>query len=89
MGYDIKITILGNILSSHIILFIQVKVLQHLCSNDTGMPGFVFSPERKEVVAGREFTLSPVPVRPDHSGGSPLAEGKDDLPLQAKTNHKT
>ena len=53
------------------------------------MSAFLLNPERKEVVAGREFTLSPVPVRPDHSGGSPLAEGKDDQPLQAKTNHKT
>ncbi|RIJ49101.1 hypothetical protein D1614_05930 [Maribellus luteus] len=53
------------------------------------MSGFLLNPERKEVVAGREFTLSPVPVRPGHSGGSPFAEGKDDQPLQAKTNHKT
>jgi len=44
------------------------------------MSAFLLNPERKEVVAGREFTLSPV---------SPFAEGKDDQPLQAKTGYKT
>ncbi|MFV0267037.1 MAG: hypothetical protein ACK5HT_07870, partial [Draconibacterium sp.] len=61
------------------ILFSQVKVSQHQCSDHTGMPGFDFNPERKEVDVGRDLTLSPV---------SPFSTGKDDRPLQATKNHK-